>query len=126
MARSIKKKRGQYTRKDYEKLIQGNKKQKGGGNLEKNLAMLMQMTPKYNKNASQRIELAKNLNTSEHNILRKICCDFLKMKLDVSPSTINKLRKYEKAIRCLADKKTSLKKARKVSQDGGFIQALLP
>lgn len=57
--------------------------------------------------------------------LSGICLNLIKRQIPLSPSEIQKLRKYEKEIKSLSEKRHSLAKRKKILASGGFVNALL-
>ena len=59
-------------------------------------------------------------------LLSRGVLNILKGRIAISRNSKQKLGRYKKQLRTLADKKTSVKKKKKVLQSGGFLPLLLP
>ena len=57
--------------------------------------------------------------------LSGICLNIVKRNIPLSPLEIRKLRKYEKEIKTLAERRHSLSKRKKILASGGFMSTLL-
>jgi hypothetical protein len=134
MAPEKKKNRKAYSRQDYENLIKGppqkrkKRSQKGGAAaLKSHLPILLNMTPQFNKNATQRKKLVEQMSTEQKKVLADICTNFLNQKYAVPADFVKKMAKSKKQIYALANKKASLKEIKSVvSQKGGAVGGILP
>lgn len=77
------------------------------------------------KSTKRRRELLKRGGSDLQRVLREICHNILKGNLRLTPRQKSALKKYKKAIRLLAVKKTPAKKRLIVEQKGGFLGALI-
>ena len=59
------------------------------------------------------------------NCLSEICLNLIKQNIPLSPADISKLKKYEKEIRMLANRKVSLKRRKQVVTRGGVLSTLI-
>ena len=57
--------------------------------------------------------------------LSGICLNIIKRQIPLSSSDIKKLKKYEKEIKTLSERRHSLTKRKKILASGGFMSALL-
>lgn len=83
------------------------------------LEYIQQLSPKDQKSF---------INTASKPLLHclsGLCLNIIKRQIPLSASEIKKLRKFEREIKILSEKRHSLSKRKKVLASGGFMSALL-
>ena len=91
-------------------------------NIKKHLGILEYLRDLPKKN---QINIIKNADKKLLHCLSEICLNLVRRQIPLKPNEIKNLKKYEKEIRILAERKHSLVKRKKVLIKGGFFPSLL-
>ena len=91
-------------------------------NLEKHIGVLEYL--KELKPADQK-RFIQSASKSLLHCLSEICLNLVRQNISLNSSDINKLKKYEKEILTLSEKRHSLKKRKQLITRGGLLNSLL-